>query len=460
MDRRKLMLSAVVLTVAVVVGIRFLESRPPKLDVAQAQVTSGDIAREVLTSGTLEPAEAVDVGSQVSGTIQSLHADFNATVAAGQVIAQLDPSVYDSELAQARAAVIQAEGEAQRAQVMADDAKVKAERAGELGARELITQVEIETSVLAARQTAAELAAARAAARAASAMVDEARVNRERTTIRSPIDGIVISRAVEVGQTLAASVSSPTLFRIAALGRMRLLADVSEAEVGGIRPGSPVTFEIESLGERPFEGVVSEVRLQPTYLAAGGASGGSSGGRGASTPQPVGTAGSSPSSPSSSSTATSPGGSTSAPAAASGAASSTTGATTSTGTTAPAGSVVSYTAVIDVDNRDHVIAPGSTAVVFLPTSQRAAVTRVPNAATSFRPAPDVLEATGQEGLRVPELEQDPSRPGGRRALVWKFESGKFVAIEVVVGVSDERWTELLSGSVKAGDSLVTSAAAR
>ena len=106
MDRRKLMLSAVGLVLAVGVGIRLLESRPPKLNVAHAQVTNGDIAREVLTSGTLEPAEAVDVGSQVSGTIQSLHADFNASVAAGQVIAQLDPSVYDSELAQARAALI------------------------------------------------------------------------------------------------------------------------------------------------------------------------------------------------------------------------------------------------------------------------------------------------------------------------------------------------------------------
>jgi RND family efflux transporter MFP subunit len=450
MERRKLVLSAVGLVLAVGVGFLLLESRPPKLNVAHAQVTNGDIAREVLTSGTLEPAEAVDVGTQVSGTIQSLHADFNATVAAGQLIAQLDPSVFDSELAQARAALIETEGEAQRAQVMADDAKVKAERARELGGRDLITGVEIETAVLAAKQTAAELVAARAAARAASAMVDEARVNRERTTIRSPIDGIVISRAVEVGQTLAASVSSPTLFRIAALGRMHLMADVSEAEVGGIRPGSPVTFEIESLGERPFEGVVSEVRLQPTFLAAGGASGGSSGGS-ASRPQPVGTSGSSSSSSSSSATP-STGTSTSAGTAAAGAASTT--------TAVPAGSVVSYTAVIDVDNRDHAIAPGSTAIVFLPTARRAAVTRIPNAATSFRPAADVLEATGQKGLQVPELEQDQSRPGGRRALVWKLESGKFVPIEVSVGISDERWTELLSGPVKAGDALVTSAATR
>ena len=272
---------------------------------------------------------------------------------------------------------------------MADDAKVKAERARELGGRDLITEVEIETAVLAAKQTAAELAAARAAARAASAMVDEARVNRERTTIRSPIDGIVISRAVEVGQTLAASVSSPTLFRIAALGRMRLMADVSEAEVGGIRPGSPVTFEIESLGERPFEGVVSEVRLQPTFLAAGGSSGGSSGGSALRHP----------------SLSALPArrrsfvifrdafdrrqyiGGRRLPRA------------LHLRPRAPAGSVVSYTAVINVDNRDHAIAPGSTAIVFLPTARRAAVTRIPNAATSFRPAADVLEATGQKGLQ-------------------------------------------------------------
>ena len=449
MDRRKLMLSAVGLVLAVGVGIRLLESTP-KLNVAHAQVTNGDIAREVLTSGTLEPAEAVDVGTQVSGTIQSLHADFNASVAAGQVIAQLDPSVYDSELAQARAALIETEGEAQRAQVMADDAKVKAERARELGGRDLITGVEIETAVLAAKQTAAELAAARAAARAASAMVDEARVNRERTTIRSPIDGIVISRAVEVGQTLAASVSSPTLFRIAALGRMHLMADVSEAEVGGIRPGSPVTFEESnrSASGRSRESCRRSGSSRRSWLR-GDASGGSSGGS-ASTPQPVGTSGSSSSSSSSATPST--GTSTSAGTAAAGAASST--------TAAPAGSVVSYTAVINVDNRDHAIAPGSTAIVFLPTARRAAVTRIPNAATSFRPAADVLEATGQKGLMVPELEQDQSRPGGRKALVWKLESGKFVPIEVSVGISDERWTELLSGSIKPGDALVTSAATR
>ena len=228
----------------------------------------------------------VDVGSQVSGTVQSLHADFNSQVKAGDVLAQLDPSIFDSRLAQARAAKIEAEGEVQRAQVMARDAAVKAQRARELAARDLIIAAELETAEMTARQTEAELVAAKAAARAAAASVAEAEVNRERTTIRSPIDGLVISRTVEVGQTLAASVSAPTLFRVAAINRMHLLADVSEAEVGGVRPGSPVTFRVETLGDRALRGVVSEVRLQPMFTVATGGSRGTT-----SAPQPVGTAG-------------------------------------------------------------------------------------------------------------------------------------------------------------------------
>lgn len=442
MTRRRLIIAGLALLVAIAAaGWRLAGSNRPQINVSQAVVSEGAIAREVLTSGTLEPAEAVDVGSQVSGTVQSLHADFNSQVKAGDVLAQLDPSIFDSRLAQARAARIEAEGEVQRAQVMARDAAVKAQRAGELAARDLITAAELETAELLAKQTDAELTAARAAAAAVAASVAEARVNRERTTIRSPIDGLVISRTVEVGQTLAASVSAPTLFRVAAIGRMQLLAEVSEAEVGGVRPGSPVTFRIESLGDRALRGVVSEVRLQPMFTVATGGSRGTT-----SAPQPVGTAGPSPASAPSSASASAVGASTSS------------SATASTDAAPPAGSVISYTAVIDVDNGDRAIAPGSTAVVFLPTAQRGDAVRIPNEAVAFKPDAAVLAAAGQKDLQAPQPE--PFAPaGGRTAVVWKFVDGKFLPIEVRVGISDEEWTELLEGPIRPGDSLVTSAAA-
>jgi HlyD family secretion protein len=210
----------------------------------------------VLTTGTLEPATEVNAGTQVSGTIQALQVDFNARVKAGQIIAQLDPAVYDTALAQARAGLIQAEADAERARIEADDASVKAGRASELESQALITQAELDTAQRAAKEASAELVAARATARASAAAVEQARINRDRTIIRSPIDGVVVSRNVEVGQTLAASLESPVLFRIADLRKMHLLAEISEADVGGVQHGSLVRFEIESLGPQQFSGPV------------------------------------------------------------------------------------------------------------------------------------------------------------------------------------------------------------
>jgi HlyD family secretion protein len=438
------------------------------IDVSYAAVTSGPLLREVLTSGTLEPTRAVDAGTQVSGTIQSLHADFNSVVKAGQVIAQLDPSVYDTKIAQARATLIQAEAEADRLRLLADDAGVKAARARELASADLITAAEEDAAQMTAKGATAELTAGRAAAAAARATVGQAEIDRAKTTLRSPIDGIIVSRNVEVGQTLAASIESPVLFTIASLERMQLLAEVAEADVGGVQPGTEVDFEIESLGAQKFTGKVAEVRLQPVLQEAGsvGATGTSSG----AASQPAATTGSSSSSPSPASSPSSPSSSSNASSRGSGTASSSRAGSApgaanpsqpAQGTPAvPAGSVVSYVAVIDVDNQGNRIAPGNTAVVVLPTARRASAVRIPNTALSFRPAPDVLEAAGQKDLRLPRPgpESDPSQ--GRTARVWKYEGEKFVPVEVRVGVSDERWTELLSGDLQPGDRLVAEARAR
>ena len=386
--KRALLISGSASLAVLLLGVTaYKATRKPALAVSVASVTRGAIAREVLTSGVLEPRDAVDTGTQVSGTIQALHADFNSTVKAGEVIAQIDPSTYDTALAEARANHLQAMAEAQRLKVELDDLTTKAQRASQLSSTGLITQAELDAAQLAARQAAAALKAANANVRAAQAGVRVAEVNRSRTTIRAPMDGIVVSRDVEVGQTIAASFSSPVLFRIANLSHMQLLAEIGEAEAGEIKAGVPVTFQIESLGPQTFKGVVSELRLEPIYETAG-----STGTAGSTAGTPTATAGRSTSS-------NSPASSGSATATAAAGTSSTSAAQTSASSTSPAvpaGSVISYTAVVDVDNTDSRITPGSTAIVTLPTARRDDVVRVPNAALAFKPSADIIKASGQD----------------------------------------------------------------
>ena len=457
MSRRTLLLGLALVGTLTIAIIGSYATRRPLLSVSVTDVTRGPISREVLSSGVLEPKAAVNVGSQVSGTIQSLSADFNDHVKTGQIVAQIDPAPYDTRLAEARAELIRSEAESEHRRVELEDLRTKAGRAVELETQGLITQAQLDAAQFAVRQVEAELKAAVAATRAAKAGVAEAEVNRSRTTIRAPIDGIVVSRNVEIGQTIAASFNSPVLFRIADLRKMQLLADVGEAEAGEVRRGAPVTFKIESIGPREFRGAISEVRLSPVVMQASSSSGatGTAGatatsgttaaGRGAAATSGTASQGntSTGSAGTATATATQPGAATATQP----------GAAANTTVSAPAGAVVSYTAVVDVDNADGEIVPGSSAIVMLPTGRRADALRVPNAALSFRPNADVLKASGQSPRDVPEADRAPDAAG--RGYVWKYEAGKFVAIAVATGVADERWTEVTAGKIQPGDRLVT-----
>ena len=467
MGRKSQLLMTLAVVLAVIGVVAWRVERRPHIAATFGDVSRGAISREVLTSGTLEPAREVETGAQVSGTVQSVHADFNARVKAGEILAELDPSVFDAAVAQARAQVIQADADVEAKQVVLDDATVKATRARALRQQDLIAQAELDAAALAAQQATADLRSAKAASTSARAALAQAQLDRSHTVIRSPIDGIVVNRSVEVGQTLASRLEAPVLFRIADLRKMQMLTDVSEAEVGSVRSGSDVRFQIESMGPEQFHGTVTEVRLQPMYES--GTTGTSGTTAPAGTPQPVGstgqqpagstgttganaapTSGSSSQGSGSQSGSGAPGGSSNAQSSANQSA--------STAATPPAGAVVSYTAIVNVDNPDGRIAPGTTAIVSLPTAQRSDVLRVPNNALSFRPSPAALEATGQESLTVaPERgpETDPAK--GRTGYVWKFENGKFTPVEVRTGVSDETWTEILSGPLQPGDKLVTAA---
>ena len=206
----------------------------------------------------------MQVGTQVSGTIQALYADFNSLVKKGQVLARLDPSLFQTQIEQARANLIRAQADLDRLKVSLEDARTKLARAQELSGRQLIPQSDLETAQVNVRSIDAQIRSSEAQVTQARASLNQNEVNLQHTVISAPIDGLVISRNVDVGQTVAASMSAPTLFILAAdLTKMQVVANLDESDVGRIRPGQHVTFRVDAYPADDFDGTVSQVRLQP-----------------------------------------------------------------------------------------------------------------------------------------------------------------------------------------------------
>ena len=213
----------------------------------------GEIVQTVTANGALGAVQTVLVGSEVSGKIVELFADYNSTVTNGQVLAKLDASTYERQLDQA-----QAELESAVASLKLAEANYR--RAKELRELELVSQADYD-------QAEASLAQARASLRMREASLSKVQVDLEKTTIFSPMDGVVISRAVDVGQTVAASLNAPTLFTLAQdLRRMRIEAQISEADVGGVEEGQRVTFTVDAYPALTFTGTVSQVRFEPVTV--------------------------------------------------------------------------------------------------------------------------------------------------------------------------------------------------
>lgn len=229
-----------------------------------APVTRGDVVEAVQATGALEAVTTVQVGTQVSGTIKSLHADFNSRVRAGQVVAQLEESAFEAQVAQATATLTRLQAERDRARVQVEDMQIKLKRARELSARQLLPASDLDTAESNARQADAALKSAEAQIVQARASLNQSQVNLGYTTIKAPIDGVVVSRNVDVGQTVAASMQAPTLFVIAKdLAEMQVSAAIDESDIGRIRPGQPVTFRVDAYPDDTFTGTVRQVRLQP-----------------------------------------------------------------------------------------------------------------------------------------------------------------------------------------------------
>lgn len=216
-----------------------------------ARVQRGDITQTVSATGPLSAVSTVEVGSQVSGNIARLYVDFNDSVKAGQLIAEIDPSTYEARL-------VQAEGDLLSARVTLELKQLSERRSAVLLANRMIPPAEHDQAISDVHQQEAIIQIKEAA-------VKSARVDLERTKIRSPIDGVVIDRAIDVGQTVQASFAAPTLFKLAQdLRRMQITANVSEADIGGVAPGRPVSFTVDAFPGETFSGKVRQVRNNTT----------------------------------------------------------------------------------------------------------------------------------------------------------------------------------------------------
>jgi HlyD family secretion protein len=249
-------------------GFLLLRGRGEAMQYVIGTVDRGDVVEVVGATGTLEAVTTVQIGSQVSGTIQSLYADFNSTVKKGQVIARLDPSILQARLGQVEANLLSARANVDRARATVEDTRQKYERAKELAAQKLIAETDLETAKANYDGAVAQLKANEAAESQAVASVNQAKVDLSHTIIDTPIDGVVISRNVDVGQTVAASFQAPVLFVIANdLAQMRVNAAVDEADVGRVREGQDVVFHVDAFPDREFRGKVEQVRLNPTTVS-------------------------------------------------------------------------------------------------------------------------------------------------------------------------------------------------
>lgn len=373
---------------------------PKESSYVTVPVQRGNVTQVVSSTGTLQAVVTVLVGSQVSGTIDKLFADFNSKVKAGQVVAQLNQDKFKAAVDQARANLLAAQSNFEKAKVSVGDALRTLERNRELRKRDIMAQSELDAAQTAYDAAVAQLEVNKAQIAQAQAALNQASVDLNNTVIHSPVDGIVISRSVDVGQTVAASLQAPTLFTIANdLAKMEVHTNVDEADVGNVAEGQEVTFTVDAFPARRFRGRVHQVRNAPTVVQ----------------------------------------------------------------------NVVTYDAVVRIDNKELLLKPGMTANVQFLVNRREDVLTIPNMAIRFKPADQKNEA--QELLRQEQSRAAPtvgarktSRSpggagggggrGGRRISIYLLRNGQAEPVEVQLGITDGSKTELRDGELKENDPVI------
>lgn len=375
------------LLVIIVAGTSFARSNRAPVDQAprfrSAPVDVGDITQTVTATGTINPVALINVGSQVSGTVIELKADFNDHVKKGQVLLKLDPTIFNAQIAQAEASQSAAEASRRLAQATFERNEG------------LVTQNYI--SALTLDQSRRELDVTQANVKLAQAQLARARADLDNSIIRSPIDGVIIKRTIDIGQTVAAAFSTPNLFQIAKdLTRMQIDTNVSEADVGALKSGQAALFSVDAYPDKEFTARMRQFRLAANVVQ----------------------------------------------------------------------NVVTYNVVLDVDNDDELLKPGMTAQVKLVVGNRSKVLRIPTAALRFRLSDEDMERESKSGkktdrdnaARTAALEDGAAvqdTGGARLFKIYKLdEKGEAAAVDVKIGISNFRHTEILPGPLVMGDRVI------
>jgi HlyD family secretion protein len=269
MNLKKILFAVAPLLVAGGAGFAYwrLGENAKEIPFVTVPVQRGSITQVVASTGTLQAVVTVQVGSQVSGTIEKLFANFNSKVKAGEAVAQLNQDKFKAAVDQARANLIAAQSNLAKGKVSVEDASRTLQRTRELRKRDLTAQSDLDAAQVAYDAAVAQLEVNKAQVAQAQAAVNQVSVDLNNTVIRSPVDGMVISRNVDVGQTVAASLQAPTLFTIANdLSKMEVHSNVDEADVGNVWEGQEVTFTVDAFPARRFRGKVYQVRHAPVNV--------------------------------------------------------------------------------------------------------------------------------------------------------------------------------------------------
>jgi len=268
-SKRKLISKPLVIVVVVIVAVaaymltRNTDAEPPIQYVTQA-AAKGALTVTVTATGTLQPTNQVDIGSEVSGIIEEVLVDFNDVVTAGQIIARLDTQTLEARLASARAALAVAEASRAQTEATMAEARAKANRSEELALRELVSKQDLETNEAAALRAEAAVESAKAQVTSNQASLKEAETALAKAVIRSPIDGVIISREIDPGQTMAAAFEAPILFIVAEdLRQMQLHLDIDESDIGQVKEGQQASFRVDAFPGQEFKALITSVRFNP-----------------------------------------------------------------------------------------------------------------------------------------------------------------------------------------------------
>ncbi len=354
----------IIAIIFILAGIRKGKNAPKYETVPLGKNT---IVQVVEASGTINPVKTVNIGSQVSGLIKEIYVDYNSQVKKGQLLAQIDTSLFEAQLQQSTASIANAKANYQKILAIMENDKKTYNRYKNLYTRNFISKSELDLAESTYFSDVAQLNAAKAQILQAEASYKTASANMRYTKITSPVDGTVVSRAVDVGQTVAASFQTPTLFMVAQdLTKMQIETSVSEADIGKVKVGQEVNYTLDGYQDSIFTGKVTQVRISPTTVQ----------------------------------------------------------------------NVVTYTVIVEVDNKDGIIIPGMTANVSIITSKKENIMTVPNAAIKFTPY------------------TDGSGPKYKEQGIWIMENKRPKRINIAVGVSDDVNTEVSSKELKGNETVI------